>query len=68
MTVRTVKVELPEHICAYLRQVAQFTGRPLESIVWQSIMGNLPEPTNPKLEAMRIDLMKRYVYGADYEA
>jgi hypothetical protein len=56
MTTLTITLQLPEEIHHRLEQVAQSTHQPLESVVFQTIQGNLPPSVEDAPADMRDEL------------
>jgi hypothetical protein len=54
---QTVLVELPEQVYLYLQQIAEATRRPIELVVQESVVGNLPPPVDSAPPSMRSELL-----------
>jgi hypothetical protein len=57
MSVQTVLVELPEQVYLYFQQMAEATRRPIELVVQESAVGNLPPSVDSAPANMRDELL-----------
>lgn len=57
MGAQPVLIELPEQVYLYLQQIAEATRRPIELVVQESVVGNLPPPADSAPAAMRVELL-----------
>lgn len=57
MMTQSVTIDLPDYVYTYLRQYAKATGQPIELLILQCVIGNLPPSVDSKTEKMRSELL-----------